>query len=198
MARALPRVVRCGVHQQVLRAIRLLLLAKTAQLQEQPPLVGASVWVRCMRRLSGTSAPSALVCCHPAVLLSCRRYDAGDNVKFNLPMAWSAGVLAWSLVDFEAGYKAAGEYKNGLDAVKWVTDYFIKCIGDGETDIVVQVSTAGRQSVVAPQTKALRTSLSTAVKSCAAQLSSAAAHHRRCCLRPGRQWCSGPWRVGPP
>jgi hypothetical protein len=27
-------------------------------------------------------------------------YDAGDNVKFNLPMAWSAGVLAWSVVDF--------------------------------------------------------------------------------------------------
>jgi hypothetical protein len=27
-------------------------------------------------------------------------YDAGDNVKFNLPMAWSAGVLAWSLLDF--------------------------------------------------------------------------------------------------
>jgi endoglucanase len=27
-------------------------------------------------------------------------YDAGDNVKFNLPMAWSAGVLAWSLVEF--------------------------------------------------------------------------------------------------
>jgi hypothetical protein len=27
-------------------------------------------------------------------------YDAGDNVKFNLPMAWSAGVIAWSLVDF--------------------------------------------------------------------------------------------------
>jgi hypothetical protein len=27
-------------------------------------------------------------------------YDAGDNVKFNLPMAWSAGVLAWSVVEF--------------------------------------------------------------------------------------------------
>jgi hypothetical protein len=67
------------------------------------------------------------------------RYDAGDNVKFNLPMAWSAGVLAWSLVDFEAGYKAAGEYKTALDNVKWATDYFIKCIGDGKTDIVVQV-----------------------------------------------------------
>jgi hypothetical protein len=68
-----------------------------------------------------------------------RRYDAGDNVKFNLPMAWSAGVLAWSLVDFEAGYKTAGQYKIALDNLKWVTDYFIKCIGDGETDIVVQV-----------------------------------------------------------
>lgn len=28
-------------------------------------------------------------------------YDAGDNVKFNLPMAWSAAVLAWSVVEFE-------------------------------------------------------------------------------------------------
>jgi hypothetical protein len=28
------------------------------------------------------------------------RYDAGDNVKFNLPMAWSAHVMAWSIVDF--------------------------------------------------------------------------------------------------
>lgn len=158
--------------------------------------MGASVWMRRLHLLSSTSGavPRLLWCA--AVLLSCRRYDAGDNVKFNLPMAWSAGVLAWSLVDFEAGYKAAGEYKNGLHAVKWVTDYFIKCIGDGETDIVVQVSTAARQFVVAPQTEALRTS--TAVKSCAAQLSSAAARRRRCCLYPGRQWCSGPWRVGPP
>jgi hypothetical protein len=71
------------------------------------------------------------------------RYDAGDNVKFNLPMAWSAGVLAWSIVDFEAGYKAAGEYKTALDSVKWVTDYFIKCVGDGKTDIVVQVRLTG-------------------------------------------------------
>jgi hypothetical protein len=27
-------------------------------------------------------------------------YDAGDNVKFNLPMAWTAHVLAWSVVEF--------------------------------------------------------------------------------------------------
>jgi len=66
-------------------------------------------------------------------------YDAGDNVKFNLPMAWSAAVLAWSVVEFTAGYKAAGQYTVALDNIKWVTDYFIKCVGDGKS-IVVQVS----------------------------------------------------------
>lgn len=28
-------------------------------------------------------------------------YDAGDNVKFNLPMAWSTAVIAWSIVEFK-------------------------------------------------------------------------------------------------
>jgi hypothetical protein len=37
---------------------------------------------------------------HSAALLCSCRYDAGDNVKFNFPMAWSAHVLAWSIVDF--------------------------------------------------------------------------------------------------
>jgi hypothetical protein len=36
-------------------------------------------------------------------------YDAGDNVKFNLPMAWSAGVIAWSLVDFREVGTATAE-----------------------------------------------------------------------------------------
>jgi endoglucanase len=65
-------------------------------------------------------------------------YDAGDNVKFNLPMAWSAGVIAWSLVDFKQGYVKAGQYQVALDNLKWVTDYFIKCVGNGD-EVVVQV-----------------------------------------------------------
>jgi hypothetical protein len=36
------------------------------------------------------------------------------------------------------GYKAAGQYQAALANIKWVTDYFIKCIGDGK-EIVVQV-----------------------------------------------------------
>jgi hypothetical protein len=36
------------------------------------------------------------------------------------------------------GYKKAGQYQTALANIKWVTDYFIKCIGDGNT-IVAQV-----------------------------------------------------------
>ena len=75
------------------------------------------------------------------------RYDAGDNVKFNLPMAWSAAVLAWSVVEFKSGYKAAGQYETALDNIKWATDYFIKCIGDGR-EIVVQVGVNGLDTVI--------------------------------------------------
>ncbi|KIZ05445.1 hypothetical protein MNEG_2515 [Monoraphidium neglectum] len=65
-------------------------------------------------------------------------YDAGDNVKFNLPMAWTAGVLAWSVLEYKEGYVAARQYETALDNIKWATDYFIKCVGDGST-IVGQV-----------------------------------------------------------
>lgn len=37
------------------------------------------------------------------------------------------------------GYYKAGQLGAALDNVKWVTDYFIKCIGNGQKDIVVQV-----------------------------------------------------------
>ena len=54
-------------------------------------------------------------------------YDAGDNVKFNFPAAFSITLLAWSGVEFAEGYKKAGQWKYLLEAVKWGTDYFIKC-----------------------------------------------------------------------
>ncbi|XP_064097744.1 endoglucanase E-4-like [Macrobrachium nipponense] len=71
-------------------------------------------------------------------------YDAGDHVKFGFPMAYTATVLAWGLIDFADGYKIAGQTEYGLAAVKWATDYFLKAhsanyelygqVGMGSTD----------------------------------------------------------------
>lgn len=63
--------------------------------------------------------------------------------QFNLPMAWTTAVLAWSVYEFKDGYKAAKQYDAALDNIKWVTDYFIKCVGDGK-EIVGQVGNGGQ------------------------------------------------------
>jgi hypothetical protein len=65
-------------------------------------------------------------------------YDAGDNVKFNFPQAFTITMLAWSGITFADGYKKAGQMDYLLDAVKWGTDYFIKC-HTGKDELYVQV-----------------------------------------------------------
>ncbi|CAO2821025.1 unnamed protein product [Amaranthus hypochondriacus] len=69
-------------------------------------------------------------------------YDAGDNVKFNFPMAFTTTMLAWSVVDF--GHLMGSELKHAHEAIQWATDYFLKCtniprlvfvqVGDGSKD----------------------------------------------------------------
>ncbi|KAL6605854.1 hypothetical protein ACP70R_041507 [Stipagrostis hirtigluma subsp. patula] len=71
-------------------------------------------------------------------------YDAGDHVKFGLPMAFTVTMLSWSLLEYGADVAAAGELAHALEAIKWGTDYFIKAhtspdelwaeVGDGDTD----------------------------------------------------------------
>jgi endoglucanase len=53
-------------------------------------------------------------------------YDAGDHVKFGLPMAATATMLAWSIVDYRSAYTQTGQLDTALDQLKWATDYFIK------------------------------------------------------------------------
>ena len=36
-------------------------------------------------------------------------YDAGDHVKFGLPMAATATMLAWGIVEYRSGYVATGQ-----------------------------------------------------------------------------------------
>lgn len=51
-------------------------------------------------------------------------YDAGDNIKFGFPMAFTTTLLSWSILDF--GRSMGPELGNALKAVKWGTDYLLK------------------------------------------------------------------------
>ncbi|KAK4403496.1 Endoglucanase 8 [Sesamum angolense] len=51
-------------------------------------------------------------------------YDAGDNVKFNFPMAFSTTLLAWGVLEY--GKSMGPDLPHALEAVRWSTDYFLK------------------------------------------------------------------------
>ena len=64
-------------------------------------------------------------------------YDAGDHVKFNLPMAYSASMLAWGLYQYPDGVEACGEMKNYVNNLEFVLDYLAAC--DKGSKIVYQI-----------------------------------------------------------
>lgn len=71
-------------------------------------------------------------------------FDAGDHVKFGMPLAKTVATLSLGLIEFEAGYTTAGELENALDGLKWATDWILKAhvsddeiyvqVGDGDDD----------------------------------------------------------------
>ncbi|XP_059640320.1 endoglucanase 16 [Cornus florida] len=71
-------------------------------------------------------------------------YDAGDNVKYGLPMAFTVTTLSWAAIFYGPELKAAGELQNVHAAIRWGTDFFLKAsskrnrlyvqVGDPELD----------------------------------------------------------------
>jgi hypothetical protein len=71
-------------------------------------------------------------------------YDAGDHVKFGLPMASSAMTLAWGGYEYGDALQSAGLLDESLETIRWATDYMIKAhtgpsefyyqVGDGSDD----------------------------------------------------------------
>ena len=58
-------------------------------------------------------------------------YDAGDHVKFNLPMAYSASMLAWGLYQYGDGVEKIGQYEIYQNNLEYVLDYLADCdLGD--------------------------------------------------------------------
>ena len=52
-------------------------------------------------------------------------HDAGDLVKFGLPEAWAMNMLAWSLLDYPAGYSDAGQTQVAEENLRWGDDYML-------------------------------------------------------------------------
>lgn len=70
-------------------------------------------------------------------------YDAGDHVKFNLPMAYSTSMLAWGLYQYPDGVENCGEMTNYVNNLEFVLDYLAECdrgdeavyqVGNGQID----------------------------------------------------------------
>ncbi|KAL5561414.1 hypothetical protein UlMin_031161 [Ulmus minor] len=88
------------------------------------------------RRDSGLSDGSAI-----NVDLVGGYYDAGDNVKFGFPMAFTTTMLSWSVIEF--GGMMKGELPNAKEAIRWATDYLLKATAHPDT-IYVQVGDANK------------------------------------------------------
>ncbi|XVF01790.1 hypothetical protein REPUB_Repub04eG0119700 [Reevesia pubescens] len=71
-------------------------------------------------------------------------YDAGDHVKFGLPMAFSVPMLAWGTIEYRREITNLNQMEHTLWAIRWGTDYFMKAnpqpnvlwgqVGDGNSD----------------------------------------------------------------
>jgi endoglucanase len=71
-------------------------------------------------------------------------FDAGDHVKFGLPMAFTTTMLAWGAVQNRQAYAASGQLPYLLNNLRVPNDYFIKAhpapnvlygqVGNGDAD----------------------------------------------------------------
>ncbi|OVA12644.1 Glycoside hydrolase [Macleaya cordata] len=76
--------------------------------------------------------------------LSRGMYDAGDHMKFGFPMAFTATVLSWAILEYGDQMDAVNQLEPAQDSLKWITDYLINAhpspnvlyiqVGDPEVD----------------------------------------------------------------
>jgi hypothetical protein len=71
-------------------------------------------------------------------------WDAGDHVKFVLPMASSMTLLTWGLLQYRDAYQQSGQLSYLQDIIKWGADWLVKAhpspnvfyaqVGNGDLD----------------------------------------------------------------
>ncbi|MBE2220397.1 MAG: glycoside hydrolase family 9 protein [Anaerolineae bacterium] len=73
-------------------------------------------------------------------------YDAGDHVKFGLPMAATTTMLAWGAVEYPDAYTNSGQMPHLLNNLRFVNDYFLKAFTNdtpGQYEFYGQVGKGG-------------------------------------------------------
>lgn len=65
-------------------------------------------------------------------------YDAGDSMKFGLPMAFTATILSWSILEYGDQMTATEELETAKQSLRWITDYLINA-HPSENVLYVQV-----------------------------------------------------------
>lgn len=53
-------------------------------------------------------------------------YDAGDNVKFGWPMAYSVSLLSWAAIDYQKEISSANQLSYLQAAIRWGADFVLK------------------------------------------------------------------------
>ena len=53
-------------------------------------------------------------------------YDAGDNVKFGFPMAFTVTLLSWTAIEYGRQLSSAGQLGHMRGAIKWGSDWLLK------------------------------------------------------------------------
>ncbi|CAL5418430.1 unnamed protein product [Camellia sinensis] len=133
--------------------------------------------------------------------LSKGMYDAGDHMKFGFPMAFTATVLSWAILEYGDQMQTVNELKPAQASLKWITDYLINAhasdnvlyiqVGDPDIDHkcwdrpevmtekrpLTQVNTSSPGTDVAAETAAAMASASLVFKSIDSTYSSSLLRH---------------------
>lgn len=60
------------------------------------------------------------------VNLSGGYYDAGDNVKFGWPMAFSISLLSWAANEYGNEINSENQLRNLRSAIRWGTNFLLR------------------------------------------------------------------------
>ncbi|CAN1342045.1 Endoglucanase 24 [Linum perenne] len=69
-------------------------------------------------------------------------YDAGDNVKFGFPMAFTATLLSWSILEYGERMAAVEQLDHARNSLRWITDFLINA-HSSPSEFYVQVGDPG-------------------------------------------------------